>query len=323
MPIVKMSEIYADASEKQYIVGAFNVFNLDTMHAVLQAAEKEESPVILQVSMGARKYIPSLELFISIMKIMADTVTVPVSINHDHCLGIQAAKEAIDAGVNSVMFDGSHLSFEENISATREVVEYAKEKGVCVEAELGCLPGFEDEVFAENAVFTNPEMAKEFVERTGCDFLAVAVGTSHGGVKSDNPLLLHFDILEKIHEIIPRVPLVLHGAASLPDELITYVNRYGGKVPNLKNCSEADINKSRFYGICKANMDVDNFLAYTGTVRKVLTEKPEKYDPRIYLKPAKEAFEEEIRHKMKLVNQSSNHNWLKEQGEKNDTLNLS
>ncbi len=315
MPIVKMKEIYADAYKNRYITGAFNVFNLDTMHAVLQAAEKENSPVILQVSMGARKYVPSLELFVKMMKMMGEAVRVPVGINHDHCTGIQAAKEAVDAGFGSVMFDGSHLDFEQNITATREVVEYAKAKGVSVEAELGCLPGFEDEVFAENAVFTDPLMAREFVDRTGCDFLAIAVGTSHGGVLSKEPLPLHFNILKKIHDTIPEVPLVLHGAASLPDELIAYVNRYGGAIPNIKNCSEEDISKCGAYGICKANMDVDNFLAFTGTVRKILMENPDKYDPRIYLKQARTAFEDEVRHKIKQVNLSAGHNWL-EGGEK-------
>lgn len=305
MPVVALGQLYEHALKHGYIVGAFNVFNYDTLCAVLEAAKKETSPVILQLSMGTRKYLPDFEQFIYLMKLTADGYHVPVAIHHDHCATIHAAKEAIDAGVGGVMFDGSHLSFKENVAASGEVVEYAHARGVAVEAEIGSLPGFEDEIFAEHVEFTDPAMARRFVELTGCDSLAVSAGTSHGGVKGNHDLVLHYEILEAVHKVLPGFPLVLHGAASLPISLIDTVNNQGGKVEYMRNCSEESICRSAKYGICKANMDVDNFLAYTGAVRRVLNDVADKYDPRIYLKEGRDAWENEVRWKMKYVLRSS------------------
>ena len=190
MALVTMKRLFDHAMKEKYTVGAYNVFNLDTLVAVLQAAEKEDSPVIVQLSMGSREYQPYFETFVRCVKLYAEAVHVPVGLNHDHCKTVENAKEAIDYGIPSVMFDGSHLSFEENVASTREIVRYAHECGAWVEAELGKMAGFEDEVFAESTQFTDPHQAAEFIRLTGCDSLAVSVGTSHGGVAGDSSLKL-------------------------------------------------------------------------------------------------------------------------------------
>lgn len=310
MPIVTMEQLYRKAMEESYILGAFNVFNCDTLKAVLDAAQSVQSPVIVQISMGARSYIGNYRNFIRYIHMMAEDYSIPVSVNHDHCPSVEAAIEAVDAGVNGVMFDGSALPLEENVEKTGRVVAYAKEKDVWVEGELGCLPGFEDEIFAEHAEFTDAKMADYFVKRTGCNALAVSAGTSHGGVKAEHDLPLDFEVLQKIHRTIPEVPLVLHGAASLPVQLIDGVNRQGGKVPYMKNCGEDSIRRSAMYGVRKANMDVDNFLCFTEAVRRKLNERPEKYDPRLYLKEGRAAFQKEVEWKMCHVTCSAGKNWL-------------
>ena len=306
MPLVSAREIYQHAIENDYILGAFNVFNLDTLLSVLDAAHKEASPVIVQVSMGGRRYFDNLKKFVKLIKEYAKDCDADVMINHDHCTTFEQCKSAIDTGVHSVMIDGSHKAYKENISITKKVAEYAHEKGVWVEAELGCLPGLEDDIFAETAVFTDPSLVAEFISMSHCDSLAVAVGTSHGGVKADDYLKIDFDRLKKINEAVPGYPLVLHGAASLPPHLIDEINSYGGEVEYYRNASEADIAKSHEFGVRKANMDVDNFLVYTTQVRRYLLENPSQYNPRNYLKPAREVFCEEVRHKMRNVLKSSN-----------------
>lgn len=310
MPITSMQQLYRDAMKESYILGAFNVFNCDTLKAVLDAAQSVRSPVIVQISMGARKYIGNYRNFIRYIHMMAEDYSIPVSINHDHCSSVEAAMEAVEAGVNGVMFDGSGLPFDENVEKTSQVVAYAKEKGVWVEGELGCLPGFEDEIFAGHAEFTDSQMAKHFVSETGCDALAVSVGTSHGGVKAEQDLSLDFEVLQEIHQTIPDIPLVLHGAASLPISLIDGVNRQGGNVPYMKNCGEESIRRSAAYGVRKANMDVDNFLCFTEAVRRQLNEAPEKYDPRLYLKAGRVAFQKEVEWKMCHVTCSAGKNWM-------------
>ena len=299
--LVQPRDLFPGCLKENYMIGAFNVFNLDTATAVLEAAAGEHSPAILQVSMGARRYAASLPLFIEVLRLCIEHYDVPVILHHDHCPSVEACKEAIDMGFPSVMFDGSHLPFEENVKATREVTAYAHKRNRWVEAELGSIPGFEDEVFSDKAVFTDPEMAKSFVEKTGCDSLAVAAGTSHGGVLSEHSLKLDFAQLEKIRRALPGYPLVLHGGASLPEELIDAVNAQGAKVPYMRNVSESDIALCRNYGVVKVNMDVDNFMVYTTKVRETLNRHPDKYDPRVYLKEAKTAFEEQVRHKMRDV----------------------
>ncbi|MBT9775228.1 ketose-bisphosphate aldolase [Clostridium sp. MCC353] len=299
-------ELYQDAVRHNYGLGAFNTFSIEGILAVLEACKEQRSPAIIQISMGARNYVKHLKSYVDVIKCMAGNYDIPVFIQHDHCSTVEACKEAIDAGVQAVMFDGSHLPFEENAAKTREVVAYAHERDVWVEAELGCLPGFEDLVFAEKAVFTDPEMARRFISETGCDALAVAVGTSHGGVAGDDYLPLDFDLLERIISQKPDYPYVLHGAASLPPELIAACNDQGGKVEYLRNCCEESIAKAVKMGVRKVNMDVDNFLVFTTAVRKFLNEKPDIYDPRKYLGPGTKAFQKEVEHKIKEVLDSAN-----------------
>jgi fructose-bisphosphate aldolase class II len=305
MALITADRIYHHAIENDYILGAFNVFNFDTLISVLDAAQKESSPVIVQVSIGGGKYFGNLKKFVNIIKEYAKDYDTYVMINHDHCTTFEQCRDAIDAGVHSVMIDGSHGTYEENICVTKKVAEYAHDRGVWVEAELGCLPGFEDEIFAESAVFTDPSLVAEFISWSKCDSLAVAVGTSHGGVKSNDYLKIDFDRLKRISEAVPGYPLVLHGAASLPPHLIDEVNKFGGEVEYFRNASETDIARTHEYGVRKANMDVDNFLVYTAQIRKYFLENPSQYNPRQYLKLAREAFCEEVRYKMQYVLNSS------------------
>ncbi|QQO10108.1 class II fructose-bisphosphate aldolase [Breznakiella homolactica] len=303
--LVQARELFHHSLENKYMTGAFNVFNFDTLTAVVAAAEAERSPVIIQVSMGARKYAEDFRLFLECIHKVIETCAVPVLLQHDHCSTFEACREAIEWGIPAVMFDGSHLRFEENIERTRELAGYAHARGVWVEAELGSLPGFEDEVFSAENKYTEPDQAARFIEESGCDALAVAVGTSHGGVLSDESLPLAFDRLAEIHAALPDFPLVLHGGASLEKDLIDAVNAAGARVPYLRNASEADVSECRRYGVCKVNMDVDNFMAYTTAVLETLREKPDKYDPRVYLRPARDAFKNQVRHKMRNVLRSS------------------
>lgn len=315
MPVVEMKRLYQDARERGYILGAFNVFNMDTVTAVLRAAQEKQAPLILQISMGARKYVYDYREFVELTRRMAQSCPVAVSIQHDHCPTEEAAREAVDAGFCGVMFDGSHLPFEENVRRTRSVAAYAHKKGVFVEAELGCLAGFEDETFAERTVFTDPEQAKQFVWETGCDALAVSVGTSHGGVLGDRWLSINYGVLEEIHRAVPGTPLVLHGAASLPPQLIDRANAQGARIPYWRNCPEWEIKETARYGVCKANMDVDNFLVYTEAVRRALNISPEKYDPREYLRAGREAWQKEVEWKLAHVTCAAGKNWWGRQEE--------
>lgn len=310
MGIVNENELLHDAMEHGYTLAAFNFFNFDMLRAILEAAEEERSPVIIQLCMGGRAYMKSLSRFAELVERYCRDYSIPIGFNHDHCPTVEDARAAIDAGIPAVMFDGSHLPFEENVRQTGQIVAYAHQRGVTVEAELGCLPGFEDMTFAEKAVLTDPEQARRFVAQTGCDCLAVSVGTAHGGVLADEPLPLHFDRLGEIHRALPGFPLVLHGAASLPDHLVERVNQWGGQVEQMRICSEADISKCAGYGVCKANMDVDNFLAYTAELRRNLVSDPGEYNPMQYLARARDAFQEEVRHKLRHVVRSAGHDWL-------------
>lgn len=305
MPISTPQAMFACAMDEGYALPAFNVFSIEGILAVLDGAEAQRSPVIMQVSMGARRHVEHLAPFVETIRAFAARYAVPVYIQHDHCPSVQACREAIDAGVQGVMFDGSHLPFEENIACTQQVVSYARNQGVWVEAELGRIPGSEDDVHGEEVEYTDPALAREFIERSGCNALAVAVGTSHGGVQSDDYLPFNFDRLQKIHECVGRFPLVLHGAASLPPELIDACNSTGGEVRYLRNCSESDIAKSVDGGIRKINMDVDNFLLYTTRVRAYLREHPDVYDPRKYTVEGKLGFQEEVEHKLACVSHSA------------------
>lgn len=305
MGLVTMKQLLSHAQKGAYTVAAFNFFNFDMLYAILEAAEAEISPVIVQISKKAHGTMRDFNRFVDLSKKYCEGYSVPIALNHDHCLTLEEAAAMVDAGFGSVMFDGSRLPFEENISQTKAIVRYAHARGATVEAELGKIPGFEDTVFSKDAEYTSPSMARQFAEETGCDYLVVSVGTAHGGVSGTTHLPLSFDRLGQIHEAIPTVPLVLHGAASLPETLIAQVNRWGGRIPDMRICSEEDIGRCGRYGVCKANMDVDNFLAYTAEIRRILTVHPEFYHPFDYLSPAREAFSKEVRHKLRNVLKTS------------------
>lgn len=305
MSLVQAKELFTRSFEEKFSLAAFNVFNMESLQAVVEACEQESSPAIIQISGGARKYMHDERLFLQYAKAVLDQSQVSFILHHDHLKSVEEAKKAVDLGLPSVMFDGSALPFDENVSCTREIVEYAHGKGVWVEAELGSIPGFEDEVFSEHAKFTDKDTVNRFIDATQCDSLAVSVGTAHGGVLSREHLPLHFDILKGILETRPGYPFVLHGGASMPQELIEQVNSFGGKVPELKICSEADIAKACKMGIKKVNMDVDNFLAFTYELRKTLMKNPQIYDPRKYLEAGRKGFKEEVIHKLRDVVGSS------------------
>ncbi len=309
MSVVTMKEMLKKASLEGYLVPAFNVFNMEMLLGILEASAEVKSPVIVQLSMGGREYVGNPRRFLEYMKSMADDFDVPVAFNHDHCPSPEDAIDAIEMGFSGVMFDGSHLDFDINAEKTRQVVEVAEKYDIAVEAELGRIPGFEDLVFSGHAEYTDPELALRFVQETGCTSLAVSAGTSHGGVLSDDYLPFDFDVLKAIHEKLPGFPLVLHGAASLPLELIDKVNGLGGNVPYMRNCSESDISKCGALGVCKANMDVDNFLCFTEGVRRKLLESPELYDPRVYLSLGKEGFKQEVIHKFMVVSHTIDKAW--------------
>jgi fructose-bisphosphate aldolase class II len=305
MALVKPGELFQKAYREGYALGAFNVFNLESVQAVLKAAELEKSPVIVQVSMGARKYVGEVQTLVRLIKMMAESLAVPVCLHHDHCTSLEVCKESIDLGFASVMIDGSKLDFDANISLVKQVAAYAHARGAWVEAELGSLPGFEDEIFSESNQFTNPDHVAEFVARSGCDSLAVAVGTSHGGVKGDRDLQIDMERLQKISAALPGYPLVLHGGASLTKGYVDRMNQYGGKVEYMRNAPEEAIVRAVKTGVCKVNMDVDNFYAYTAALREFLTDRPEIYDPRKYSAAGRAAFMAEVRHKMSEVVLSS------------------
>lgn len=301
MSLVNPKQLYKEAKERGCALAAFNVYSLESLCAVLDAASNKSAAVIVQISLGSRKYVKDFPLFVKVMRMYCEKTKAKVFIQHDHCKTFEECSSAIDAGVQAVMFDGSHLPFEENIRQTKTVVEYAHSKGVWVEAELGRIPGFEDTVFSGHAEYTDAEKAREFIKKSCCDALAISVGTSHGGVLTEKNLLIQFDLLKKILDIDKNYPFVLHGAASLPESLIKSCNLTGMNVPNWKMCLEEDIKKAVELGISKTNMDVDNFIVTTTAVRNAMINKPDVYDPRKYLAPAYEAFMREVEHKLETV----------------------
>ena len=301
MAFKKPQEMFEHAYEHNYAIGAFNVFSLESMMAVMEAAENTHSPAIIQVSSGAEKYVKNVRAFIKTIREFGKEYDVPFFIQHDHIKSPDACYKAMDDGFDAIMFDGSALPYEENTKLTSEIVKAAREKGIWVEAELGSIAGFEDLVYGANTVYTDPEQALEFIAATSCDALAISVGTAHGGVRADDYLPLELDLLRTITSSKKGYPFVLHGAASLPPELITACNETGMQVEYLRICSEDNIRKAAQSGILKANMDVDNFLRFTTAARNTMIAKPAVYDPRKYLEPARDAFREEVEHKMKNV----------------------
>ncbi|RQD56279.1 MAG: class II fructose-1,6-bisphosphate aldolase [Desulfonatronovibrio sp. MSAO_Bac4] len=305
MPLTSPKEMFDKAYQGQYAIGAFNVNNMEIIQGIIQAAEEEKSPLILQVSAGARKYAGQ-HYIVKLVEAALEESDLPIALHLDHGQNFEICKEVIDGGFTSVMIDGSHLPFEENIALTKKVVDYAHDKGVWVEAELGRLAGVEDEVSSEENVYTEPHEAVEFVERTGCDSLAIAIGTSHGAYKFKGEPKLDFERLDTISEMLPRYPLVLHGASSVLPEFVEMANQYGGQVSDAKGVPEDFLRKAAKSGVCKINIDTDIRLAMTAVIRKYFKENPQEFDPRKYLGPARQAVKDMVQHKIKTVLGSSN-----------------
>ncbi len=302
MALITTTEMFKKALEADYAIGAFNVNNMEIIQGIVDAAQEENSSLILQVSAGARKYAKAPYLMKLVEAAILDT-GVDVALHLDHGEDFEICKKCIDDGFTSVMIDGSKHPFEENIALTKKVVDYAHEKGVVVEAELGKLAGVEDDikVDARSATFTDPEEAKEFVERTGVDSLAIAIGTSHGAYKFKGTPYLDFERLKEIHSIIPDTPLVLHGASTVIPEFVDKCNQYGGEIPGARGVPEDMITEAVKHGVCKVNIDTDLRLAMTAEVRKFLVENPGEFDPRKYLGPARAAIKDMVKHKIKDV----------------------
>ena len=307
MALVTSKEMFAKALNDDYAVGAFNVNNMEIIQGIMDAAKIENAPLILQVSAGARKYAKPVYLLKLIEAAIEDT-GLDVCLHLDHGEDFEICKSCVDGGFTSVMVDGSKHPFEENIALTKQVVDYAHDHGVVVEAELGKLAGVEDDikVDARSATFTDPDEAAEFVERTGVDSLAIAIGTSHGAYKFKGEPYLDFERLKEIHKLIPDTPLVLHGASTVLPEFVDRCNQFGGEIPGAQGVPEDMIKESTKWGICKVNIDTDLRLAMTAEVRRVLVENPAEFDPRKYLGPARDAITRMVQHKIKNVLNASN-----------------
>ena len=306
MALVTTKEMFEKAMKGNYAIGAFNVNNMEIMQAIVDAAKEENSPVIIQASSSAIKYA-RVNYLMKMLEAATEETDVPIAIHLDHGPDFETCKMCIDAGFTSVMIDGSKYDFEENVALTKKVVDYAHEKGAVVEAELGKLAGIEDDVNVSetDAMFTDPDQAKEFVERTGCDSLAIAIGTSHGAYKFKGEAKLRFDILEKVKEKLPNTPIVLHGASTVIPELVETCNKYGGNIPGAKGVPDEMLNEASKRGVSKINVDTDLRLALTSEIRRVFAEEPEAFDPRKYLTPAREKVKETVKHKMRDVFGSS------------------
>ncbi|MBR4462411.1 MAG: class II fructose-1,6-bisphosphate aldolase [Erysipelotrichaceae bacterium] len=319
MPLVTSKEMFEKAYKGGYAIGAFNVNNMEIIQGITEAAKECNSPVILQVSKGARAYANRTYLVKLVEAALIET-GLPIVLHLDHGDTFETCKSCIDDGFTSVMIDASSKPFEENIAITREVVEYAHAHGVVVEAELGTLAGVEDEVAvsAEDSSYTKPEDVEEFVTRTGCDSLAIAIGTSHGAYKfkpeqctrNEKGILvpppLRFDILEDVSRRLPGFPIVLHGSSSVPQEYVKLINENGGNMPDAVGVPEEQLREAARLAVCKINIDSDLRLAMTGTIRQFFNEHPEKFDPREYLKPARNNIKELVKHKIIYVLGSDN-----------------
>ncbi len=280
---------------------------MEIIQAIVDAANEEKSPVILQASFSAIKYA-RIGYLRKMVEAALEEYDIPLALHLDHGPDFETCKMCIDNGFSSVMIDGSKYSFEENVELTKKVVEYAHSKGVVVEAELGKLAGIEDDVNVSDsdAMYTNPDEAKEFVERTGCDSLAIAIGTSHGAYKFKGEAKLRFDILEKVKEKLPNTPIVLHGASTVIPELVEMCNKYGGNIPGAKGVPDEMLHEASLRGVSKINVDTDLRLAMTAAIRKVFVEEPEAFDPRKYMTPARDLIKETVKHKIRDVFGSSN-----------------
>ena len=317
MALVTTKEMFKKAYEGGYAIGAFNINNMEIIQAITEAASEERSPVILQVSAGARKYAKHEYLMALAQAAVKDT-GIDLALHLDHGDTFELCKSCIDGGFTSVMIDGSHHSYEDNIALTKKVVEYAHAHGVVVEGELGVLAGVEDDVVAECSSYTRPEEVEDFVTRTGVDSLAISIGTSHGAFKftpkqckrNEQGILipppLRFDILEEIEKRLPEFPIVLHGASSVPQDFVAEINSLGGKLPDAVGIPEEQLRQAAKMAVCKINIDSDIRLAMTAGVRRVFANNPEVFDPRGYLKVAREEVKKMVAHKIKNVLGSSN-----------------
>mgnify|MGYP001625093019 FL=1 len=307
MSLVTTKNMFEKSIAEKFAVGAFNINNMEFVQGIMDAAAEENAPVILQTSSSAIKYarIPYLKKMI---EAGLEEHDIPVALHLDHGPDFETCKLCVDSGYTSVMFDGSKYDFEKNIELTKQVVDYAHDHGVVVEAELGKLAGVEDDVnVAENdAMYTDPEQALEFVQRTGCDSLAIAIGTSHGAYKFKGEPRLRFDILEKVKELMPNVPIVLHGASTVIPEYVEMCNKYGGNMPGAKGVPDEMLHEASMRGVSKINVDTDLRLAMTAAIRKVFVETPEQFDPRKYLGPGRDFIKETVKHKIRDVFGSSN-----------------
>ena len=299
MPLVNTRDMFKRAYEGGYAIGAFNVNNMEIIQGIMEGATAEKSPVILQVSAGARKYANHTYLM-KLIEAAVETSGLPIAVHLDHGPDFETCKSCIDGGFTSVMVDGSHLSFEENIALTRRVVEYAHDRNITVEAELGRLAGVEDDIKVshEDSSYTRPEDVEEFVTKTGCDSLAIAIGTSHGAFKFKGEPKLRFDILEDVSRRLPGFPIVLHGASSVIPEYVAMINQYGGKMDGAQGVPETMLRQAASMAVCKINIDSDLRLAFTGVIRKHFAEHPDHFDPRQYLSEARSALAGMVRHKI-------------------------
>ncbi|HPR73205.1 MAG TPA: class II fructose-1,6-bisphosphate aldolase [Bacteroidales bacterium] len=305
--LVNSRELFKDAVKGGYAIPAFNFNNLEQLQAIISACVETKSPVILQVSKGARKYANQ-----TLLQYLAKGAVeyanelgykIPIVLHLDHGDSFETCKSCIETGFSSVMIDGSHLPYEENVRLTKQVVEYAHQFDVTVEGELGVLAGIEDEVSSDHSSYTRPEEVEDFVKKTGVDSLAISIGTSHGAFKfkvkpGEEPPPLRFDILEECEKRIPGFPIVLHGASSIPQDIVAEINKYGGKMENAAGVSEDQLRKAARSAVCKINIDSDGRLAMTAAIRKVFVEKPEEFDPRKYLGPARDKLKELYKHKI-------------------------
>ena len=312
MALVNTKEMFAKAYNGGYAIGAFNVNNMEIVQGITEAAGELKSPVILQVSKGARAYANHKYLVKMVEAAVEENPEIPIALHLDHGDSFELCKSCIDGGFTSVMIDASSKSFEDNIALTKQVVEYAHAHGVVVEAELGTLAGVEDEVCVEagNESYTKPEEVEEFVDKTGCDSLAIAIGTSHGAYKftaaqctrNENGILvpppLRFDVLHGVIEKLPGFPIVLHGSSSVPQEFVKMVNEFGGNMPDAIGIPEDQLREAAKLAVCKINIDSDIRLAMTGNIRKYFAEHPDHFDPRQYLKPARQAVKDMVAHKI-------------------------
>ena len=304
MPLVTTTQMFKDAYEGGYAIGAFNVNNMEIIQGITEAAKKLNAPLILQVSKGARAYANHTYL-VKLVEAAEKETGLPIALHLDHGPDFETCKSCIDGGFTSVMIDGSHLPYEENVALTKKVVDYAHAHGVVVEGELGQLAGIEDDVnvSAENACFTDPDQVYDFVTRTGVDSLAIAIGTSHGAYKfkpGQKPQL-RFDILEEVSKRLPGFPIVLHGASSVVPEFVEKINKYGGEMPDAIGIPEEMLRQAATMAVCKINIDSDLRLAMTAAVREHFALHPDHFDPRQYLKPAREAIQGMVEHKINNV----------------------